>query len=140
MEQAVAPVTQSTVSTAPANLVGFGPRLLASIADGLLLGVLIGITGNVTGNMENGYGGIIGALYSVLLWVNWNGQTLGKKVMGIKVVREDGKPLGYPTAIIRYIGYYISGLFLFIGFLWVIWDPKKQGFHDKIAKTYVVKA
>lgn len=78
------------------------------------------------------------ALYSILLWVNWNGQTIGKKAMKIKVVREDRKALDYKTAIVRYVGYFISAPLFCLGFFWIIWDDKKQGWHDKIAGTYVV--
>ena len=96
-------------------------------------------SGNAT-TVSNGMGWLAGALYSILLWTYWNGQTLGKKAMGIKVVKEDGSPVDIVTAIIRYVGYLVSAFVFGLGYLWVIWDPKKQGWHDKIAKTVVVKA
>lgn len=42
-------------------------------------------------------------------------------------------------AIVRVIGYYIGGAILLLGFLWALWDPNRQGWHDKLANTYVVK-
>jgi uncharacterized RDD family membrane protein YckC len=83
---------------------------------------------------------LFGALaYRPYFWVTW-GQTPGQRVMQIKVVRRDGRSLSWGRAIARYLGYYVSALPLYLGFLWVLWDPHKQGFHDKIADTVVVRA
>lgn len=119
---------------------GFGIRLVAAIIDG----VVMAIAGTMLGKIMPGFARplvntAVGALYSVLFWVNWNGQTLGKKAVGIKVVKEDGKVLDYQGAVVRYVGYIVSAIPLLLGFFWVIWDEKKQGWHDKIAKTLVVK-
>ena len=81
---------------------------------------------------------LLRSLYFVVMWVNFNGQTIGKKVFGIKIVTVDGKPLGYGKAILRAIGYEISALPLFLGLLWVAWDKDKRGWHDKIAGTKVI--
>ena len=64
---------------------------------------------------------------------------IGKKALKIKVVREDGKALDYKIAIIRYIGYFVSFIVFFLGYFWVIWDKEKQGWHDKIAGTFVIE-
>jgi uncharacterized RDD family membrane protein YckC len=66
------------------------------------------------------------------------GQTLGKMVCKIKVVRLNGGPVGYGKAFLRWIGYLVSSI-LYLGFLWAAWDKQKQGWHDKIAGTYVIK-
>jgi uncharacterized RDD family membrane protein YckC len=66
------------------------------------------------------------------------GQTLGKMVCKLKVVRLDGGPVGYGKAFLRWIGYLVSSI-LYLGFLWAAWDRNKQGWHDKIAGTYVIK-
>ncbi len=81
---------------------------------------------------------IIGIAYFVVLW-SWRGQTLGKMVAQIKVIRTDGTKAGIGTAIIRYLGYIVCILTLFIGFLWISLDRRKQGFHDMMADTCVVK-
>jgi uncharacterized RDD family membrane protein YckC len=60
-------------------------------------------------------------------------------LIGIKVVSTDGSPITIGKAVLRYIGYIVSSLIFCLGFLWVIWDADKQGWHDKIAGTYVVK-
>ncbi len=67
------------------------------------------------------------------------GQTPGKRLLGLKVVRTDGKPMTLGTAFLRWVGYIISKLPFFMGFIWVAFDSKKQGWHDKIAGTYVIK-
>ncbi len=81
----------------------------------------------------------ISILYYLISWVKFDGATIGKKLAGIKIVRVDGSPITVGTAIMRIIGYGISALVIGLGYLWVIWDKNKQGWHDKIAKTYVVK-
>lgn len=101
--------------------------------------IVVGVVATMLGRERAGLLSLTGALYSVLLWVNWNGQTLGKKVMKIKVVTESGKAVGYKEAVVRFLGYILSGAVLGLGFLWIIWDKKKQGWHDKIAGTLVVK-
>jgi uncharacterized RDD family membrane protein YckC len=69
------------------------------------------------------------------------GATLGKKVFGLKVVGPDGMPPGFGRALLRMtIGYWISGLVFYLGFIWIALDEHKQGWHDKIAQTYVVRA
>ena len=80
--------------------------------------------------------------FFLIFWVNYDGATPGKKLLGIKIVKVDGKKLTYPVAFIRYIGYMISAATIFffgLGYLWIIWDKKKQALHDKIAGTIVVR-
>lgn len=84
-------------------------------------------------------GVIVGLIYFVYFWSEQKGQTLGDRVLKIRVVREDGKPIDIMTGVIRYIGYIVSGIVIFLGFLWIIWDKKKQGWHDKMAGTVVVR-
>ena len=67
------------------------------------------------------------------------GQTPGKMLCRLKVVRLNGEALGYNKAFLRWVGYLVSAFALYLGYLWVAWDSKKQAWHDKIAGTYVVK-
>lgn len=67
------------------------------------------------------------------------GQTIGKMVCRLKVVREDGEPLSYGRSFLRCTGYIFSAIVLNLGFLWVAFDRNKQGWHDKIARTYVIR-
>lgn len=65
--------------------------------------------------------------------------TPGKILFNLKIVdQETLLPADFSQLVIRYISYYISAFILFLGFFWVGWDAKKQGFHDKIAKTVVI--
>jgi uncharacterized RDD family membrane protein YckC len=66
------------------------------------------------------------------------GFTPGKAVLGLKVVRKDGAKISFGRALLRFFCYWISAIPLFLGFLWVLWDPKRRGWHDKIAGTQVL--
>lgn len=77
------------------------------------------------------------ASYCVFLWVLVD-KTIGQALLGVRVIRTDGQRLTVKTAIKRIIGLYISAFVFFLGFLWVLIDDRRQGWHDKIAGTYVV--
>jgi len=81
---------------------------------------------------------LVNVAYFVLFWI-WRGQTPGKMLLGIKLVRQDGSKVTIGVALLRYLGYIVSGAVLFIGFIWIAFDSRKQGFHDKMAETYVVR-
>lgn len=83
---------------------------------------------------------LLSAVYVIGFWVKRDGQTPGKRLMHIKVITETGKPIDWFTGFVRYIGYYVSGAALGIGYLWMLFDSNKQTWHDKIAKTAVVEA
>jgi uncharacterized RDD family membrane protein YckC len=83
---------------------------------------------------------LLPAVLIVGFWI-WKSATPGKMVISAKIV--DAKTLGEPSTgqlIVRYIGYFISAFVFFLGFLWVAIDKRKQGWHDKIAGTLVIKA
>lgn len=68
------------------------------------------------------------------------GQTLGKRLIGIRIVTAQQRRVGWKQVLVRHlIGYPLSASFFALGFLWLLWDPKQQGWHDKIAQTLVVK-
>ncbi|GAA5188919.1 RDD family protein [Ferrimonas gelatinilytica] len=76
---------------------------------------------------------------TVLFWV-YKSATPGKMAVKTKVVdSKTGNPPSVQQSLIRYIGYYISLLPIGLGFFWVAWDSKKQGWHDKIAGTVVIR-
>jgi uncharacterized RDD family membrane protein YckC len=69
------------------------------------------------------------------------GQTIGKKALGIRVYDfRQGGPIGYGRGFLRQIMKYVSGIPLFLGYLWMLWDGEKQTWHDKVAGTVVVPA
>lgn len=65
--------------------------------------------------------------------------TLGKKILGLKVVDLNGNRISFARATGRFFASILSGLILGIGYLMVAFNPKKQGLHDQIAGTYVIK-
>lgn len=79
---------------------------------------------------------ILTVSYDLGFWM-LAGQTPGKYLMGLRIVLTDGEALHLGNAIRREIGYIISAI-LFIGFLWILLDNRRQGFHDKLAGTFVV--
>jgi uncharacterized RDD family membrane protein YckC len=70
----------------------------------------------------------------------WLGQTIGKMIIGIKVVSESNKPISAGAAFLRWTGYFLSLLPLAAGFLWSAVDKDHNAWHDKLARTRVVAA
>lgn len=81
---------------------------------------------------------LMSAAYFIGFW-RWRGQTPGKLALQITVVRFNGDLVSWGGAVMRFLGYIISIAPLFIGFLWVAYDLRRQGWHDKLAETYVVR-
>jgi uncharacterized RDD family membrane protein YckC len=133
--------------------VGFWRRFAASLIDTVLLMPIVYAlavmvygpgyfldTRLVKGGADFMISWVLPAVLVIWLWVIWSGQTPGKRVMGARIVdAETGGPVSTKQAIIRYLGYYVSMLGLFFGFFWVGFDPKKQGWHDHMAGTVVVR-
>lgn len=124
------------------ELAGVGTRFIALIIDGFILGIITWVIGLVLGNANTGgiFGFVIGVAYQWYFLTQQNGQTPGKKIMGIRVIKVTGQPLQGADAIIRYIGYYINSIVIMIGWVWAIFDENSQGWHDKLAGTYVIRA
>jgi uncharacterized RDD family membrane protein YckC len=77
--------------------------------------------------------------YPIVWWV-LIGQTPGKMLFGLRVVRSDGQRLTIWRALLRCFAYWLSALPLGLGFFWVLFDRRRQGWHDKLADTSVVYA
>jgi len=77
------------------------------------------------------------AVYFMVLWKQY-GQTLGLRMLGIKVIRTNAASLDWTSALLRFLGYMISWAALSLLFLWVVFDNRRQGLHDKMAGTYVI--
>jgi len=150
-------VNTDTSSASPAEkrimVIGFGQRLVATLLDGALVFLLSFIIAMVVSVVPLLIGWLIpipataliipaGLLFSVIYYAgSWqkSGQTIGNMVMGIKVVGKDGLRLTWGKALLRYVGYIVSGIVASLGFLWVAFDRRRQGWHDKIAGTYVIR-
>lgn len=74
--------------------------------------------------------------YFIVMWM-LSGQTVGQALMGVRVVRTDGSYVTLWVALRRFVGFVLSAI-LFIGFIWVLWDDRRQGLHDKLGGTFVV--
>jgi len=155
-------------------LAPWGLRAVAYILDGLIVGVvtaliivlITGAAGGVgfLGGDTTGYGGlVVGFLFSTLIatavallyspvWmVRTNGQTLGKQLMGIRVIRPDGRPIEFLYALLREVvvktflfaglgGSLTFGLLWLLDCLWPLWDDENRALHDMIVNSRVVRA
>ncbi len=126
--------------------VGFGTRLGAYFIDGIVLMfftialVLFSlILGEILRLIITVLLLLVAPVYYIGMWKYCGGATLGKKLLGIKIVRTDNSPLTIGRAILRYAGYFVSSLIFNLGYFWVIWDGQNQGWHDKMADTLVVR-
>ncbi len=136
---------------------GFWIRLVAMMIDAFivfmlqfLLGSLIAVAGFVTGAGSESIVGnmvILVQLFSYTLsfayyifFTGYCGQTPGKMALRIKVIRCDGSQISYGRAAFREIpAKFISGILFGIGYLMVAFDEQKQGLHDRMVDTYVIK-
>ncbi len=123
---------------------GFWIRVGAAFIDGIILMVVqqlvILVFGGSFSNPSGAAQGInmlVGILYTTLMESSEKQATLGKMAVGIKVGDEFGNRISFGNALGRYFAKLVSVITLFIGFMMVGWDAKKQGLHDKIAGTYV---
>ena len=82
------------------------------------------------------------ALFLDMIYFTWFhgsiGQTPGKMLMRLRVLQTTGEPMTFGLAFLRWVGYLISTLAAYLGFVWIAFDRRKQGWHDKVAGTIVV--
>lgn len=77
---------------------------------------------------------------NLVYYAERDGQTFGKRFIGIRVIRTDGRPLDFRALALRhFVGYPLALLCGGLGLLWALWDSKQQGWHDKLTGTLVVK-
>lgn len=82
-------------------------------------------------------GSVLAIAYPIAFWAVL-GETPGDMLMGLRIVRTDGRRMNLRCALLRYVGSLLAALPLFLGFLWILVDDRRQGWHDKIAGTYVL--
>lgn len=132
---------------------GFWVRFGAALIDTLLfllitMPLLYWIYGNYYFHPNNSFilGGwdfllnwIFPFIATILFWV-YRSATPGKIALKLQVVNaKTGKPLSIGKSVLRYLAYYISSLPLCLGFIWIAFSGKKQGWHDLIASSVVVR-
>ena len=148
---------------------GFWIRLVARLLDGLIVGIPFGIlfgvfavAGGVFANNTSSssqdsqnaaaaavFGGGFLLLYLLALvlqvgyWIYFwgtSGATLGMRLLHLRVVDADtGGPIGYARATVRFLMSIVNGWACYIGWIWVAFDPRKQGWHDKVANSVVLQ-
>lgn len=151
-----------------AEYAGFWMRLGAYLIDGIALWIICVILGSMLGIVAFPFvfwawapmadhmmayqplwvllGRIIGfciwmampAAYFICFWAV-RGETLGMMALRIRVIHTDGSPVDWGAAVVRFLGYIICWITLGLLFLWIAFDGRKQGLHDKMGDTYVIK-
>ena len=157
--------TQSTEDqNTPPRYAGFGIRFVAFIIDSLLAMLLItpviGLIISTEVKLQDFsdirnimvldletmlsfvYNQLANTLITIavilLFWI-YRSATPGKMILGLSIVDANSlQPLSKKQCFVRYLGYYLAAIPLFIGLFFVIFDAKKQGWHDKVAKTLVI--
>ncbi len=148
---------QAVSSEAPKA--GFWIRFVAYFLDGLIVGIpglilvfiALAISKPADGQATSQVSGAVIVVYAlwiiasiayfIYFWTRPEGQTLGMKALHLRVVKTDGSQLTMGGAVLRYLGMMLNSIIfgLPIGWIWAGFDKNKQGWHDKIAGTYVVK-
>jgi uncharacterized RDD family membrane protein YckC len=122
---------------------GFWERMGAAFLDMVAVGFITGFAHGSLGFLLRFLNGppvffIVALAYFAGLWA-WKGTTVGGIVLKLHVVRHDGGPLTFLVALVRGLAAAFSAVVFFLGFFWIGWDREKQGWHDKIAGTVVVR-
>lgn len=138
-----------------------GRRIVAYLIDSVIAGVLIFLLGYVIGavfapnyrmdyyeyafqvNRLNQIALIVGSIAVYVYWIGftvaWNGQTPGKRAMKLRIVKKNGSPFTVTDGLVRYlIGYTLSSVVFGLGFIWAIFDSRRETWHDKLSKTMVI--
>lgn len=161
------PYAPPPVYATQATYAGFWIRLVARLIDGLIIGIpfaiLFGIFAVIGGVFANNasssdqnaqgasaaiFGGTFILLYLIALvvqvgyWIYFwgtSGSTLGMRLLRLRVVDANtGGPIGYSRALVRFLMTIVNSWACYIGWIWVAFDPRKQGWHDKVANSVVL--
>lgn len=138
---------------------GFGIRALAYLIDSVMVSIIgfvinfviafIAVIGNpnAVNDSQSTAVSVMSYIVSFLISFSYyagmwmmNGATFGQRWLGLRVVDEyDFGAVGPGKAVIRYLGMVVSFLICFLGVIWVAFDSRKQGLHDKLAGTVVIR-
>ena len=128
-------------------------RFFAAVIDFVVLAVVMAILGAVgvvdaIPDGRAGEGSAVGNIVQAIVVFGYYvaltsafGATLGKMALGMRVADADGNRPGFGAVVMReVVGKIVSALVILIGFFWILVDDRRQGWHDKIGGTFVVKA
>lgn len=137
------------------QLAEWGSRAGGYIIDYLVIGAPFFVLYLIGSLLSSSGGGaaVIGVLFILIgaavylgafLWICYQegttGQSIGKRQMGIRLVSaQTGQPIGFGMAFVRKIAHVLDGAVCYLGFLWPLWDDRKQTFADKVCNTLVVR-
>jgi uncharacterized RDD family membrane protein YckC len=127
------PVVGTYADPAVLPRAGFLVRSVALALDVLVVGSVVALMHAIAPAFL-----LVLAAYGAVLW-RLRGATLGGMILGLRVVRTDGKDVDWTTAGIRALGCFLSLLPLGLGFLWIAFDRDRQAWHDKVAGTVVIR-
>jgi uncharacterized RDD family membrane protein YckC len=117
---------------------GFWRRFAAALIDGIVVGIVNEVLRLVLGTA----GALIGIVVSFGYYTYFHGttgQTPGDAALGVRVLDADsGELIGYGRAFGRALVSIVSGLVVLLGYLWMLWDPRKQTWHDKAVNSLPV--
>jgi uncharacterized RDD family membrane protein YckC len=136
------------------RVAGFISRLVAFSIDAVVIVILLGLLSWVVAQVEVLFETflprnldlvktfvfvipVIIGFYFVGLWA-LAGATIGKWLLGLRVVRADGYPPTIGRSAIRFIGYGLSAIVFFLGYIWVLFDEDRRAWHDDLAGTWVI--
>jgi uncharacterized RDD family membrane protein YckC len=128
------PAAAAPIITAAMPRAGFWVRMGALFLDVVLVGFAMSLL-RPFGDFHI----VVLAIYGAVMW-KLRGTTVGGIVFDLHVVRVDGRPVDWETAIVRALGCFLSLCVVFLGFIWIAFDRDHQAWHDKIAGTVVVRA
>ncbi len=132
-EPAAGPAPPSPQATAAMPHAGFWIRMAALLLDVVLIGFVLSLL-----HPMRHVHLLVLAIYGALMW-KLRGSTLGGIIFDLRVVRVDGRPIDWETAIVRALGCFLSLAVVGLGFFWIAFDESRQAWHDKIAGTVVVR-
>jgi uncharacterized RDD family membrane protein YckC len=129
----VPPLTPAMIASLPHA--SFRDRVAAGILDL----VLVVLTWQILNTFRGGRAFFLALLiYNIAFWT-WKGTTIGGIICQLRVVRTDGTPLRFIDALVRGLSAIFSIVVVGLGVFWILRDPERQAWHDRIAGTYVVK-
>ncbi len=148
---AVAVASERARAAAPAGLelASFQWRAVGFVVDNIIVLILLYLFNAVAGLSSSSLVAgdtvifsVLSILAQVAYWWVWNtiGWSPGKRVVGLRIVGEDGAAPGLDRGFRRTVISLLSGMALFAGYLWALWDSRNQTWHDKAGETFVVVA
>ena len=127
------PIASAAANAASLPRAGFWIRMVALVLDAFIVGIVVHVLHH-HGDVEL----LILAIYGAVMW-KLRGATVGGIVFDMQVVRQDGREMDWVTAAVRALSCFLSLALAGLGFIWIAFDSEKQGWHDKIAGTVVVR-